>query len=312
MLLFRAIASGSNGNCSIFQTPDGALLIDAGISCRRILDGIKELKIEKKEIKYVLITHAHYDHIVGLAVLFDQLNAKLIATQDTINEIKKLKSKDIRYFLFAENSISIGIHEPIVLDSFEITTYPTYHDIDGSSCFKITYLYNDFTLTYITDSADIPESVQDAMKSSDLIVIESNHNVKMLNESSRPIYLKQRIKATHMTNKKTMEILSTTINERTKAVYLAHLSGECNRPELVTNLIKNNYDKIDYPNWKWAICLREESSSIFESPSNVLYSNFNDKKFTDQIIKLSGSLDSNSQDIFFKKNKLIIDNFFDT
>ncbi|MHA2251910.1 MAG: MBL fold metallo-hydrolase [Candidatus Kariarchaeaceae archaeon] len=262
---FQALASGSNGNCSVLQTSKGSILIDAGISRRRIIKGITQLNIPLNQVKYILITHAHGDHIQGLPVLSDYLKAKVVATPDTIQEIRSLKYRDPRYEKVANQAIPIEFEETLKLDFLQVKSHPTVHDIAGASAYSVTSNANDFTLSYATDTNDIPQTLVEDMVNSDIIVIESNHDVNMLDKSRRPIFLKRRIKKTHLSNAKTRKILSDVISKRTKAVFLAHLSGDCNSPYLVSKDIKEFHSNSDFEKWNWIVCTRWDKSSLYAS-----------------------------------------------
>ena len=266
MMRFQALASGSNGNCSVLNTPKGSLLIDVGISRKRIFEGISNLNISRKDIKYILITHAHTDHILGLPVLCDYINASVVATTQTIGQILKLSYLDSRYDEIAKNAIPLSYESPKELKWFNITAHPTIHDIAGSSAFTVDY--KDFRICYATDTAGLTSNLIDDMQSSDIIVLESNHDLNMLKKSRRPISLKKRIRNNHLSNKKSIELLTKIISKQTKAVFLAHLSGECNTPEIVIDQIENFRNHYKNANsakkyWEWVICTRWSMSSEY-------------------------------------------------
>ena len=259
---FLAIASGSNGNCFLLDTPHEALLIDNGTSFRRIRKELSNLRIPLSKIKYILVTHAHSDHIQGLPVFCANSNARVIATPETLNEIKlKGMRGDKRFIRIGDTGVGIQLEDPVLFREFEITTYATYHDIEGASGYHIRHLPTDLELSYATDTADISAQFREQMKISDAIVLESNHCNEMLRNSNRPSSLKRRIQNTHLSNEKSMKILQDVITESTKSVHLAHLSGECNSPGVVAfeiNKIWKEKEKM----FTWVICPREKKSSI--------------------------------------------------
>jgi phosphoribosyl 1,2-cyclic phosphodiesterase len=263
-LRYQALASGSNGNCAVVDTPKGAILIDAGISRKRIIKGITKLGIPVKMVKYILITHAHWDHIQGLPVLSDHLKARVVATPESIQEIRKMKRLDPRYECVADNAVPIMLNKTIELDNFTVTSHPTIHDIAGATGFTMD-LPEEIRLSYVTDTADVTPSFVTDMKNSDVLVIESNHNISMLEKSRRPYFLKKRIKETHLSNTKTIEILQKAISDQTKAIILAHLSGECNHPKLVCDKISKYKSECDVNgDWNWVVCTRQDRSSILQ------------------------------------------------
>ena len=93
----QALASGSNGNCFLISNKTDALLIDAGISRKRILESLKKINVPKENIKGVLVTHTHSDHISGLPVLANYIDAPVITTSPSISELYRLSSRDDSY-----------------------------------------------------------------------------------------------------------------------------------------------------------------------------------------------------------------------
>ena len=138
-MLFRVLASGSNGNCSVIKDTDEVLLLDTGISRKRIVQGLNELDISHTDVKYILITHAHSDHINSLAILEGDklMKFKLIATKETLKEIDYLKIRDERFAKVAKKGIAIDFNKPLTTKSFIIRAFPVNHDIDGATCFSI-------------------------------------------------------------------------------------------------------------------------------------------------------------------------------
>lgn len=257
-MLFQAIASGSNGNCGVLNTDDGTILIDAGISRKRVISGLKDLKIKPSSVKYILITHAHGDHINGLPVLYDFLpKAKVVATVDTIREIRKLQRKDRRFNRVSKTAIPIHPFERVEFGGYGITTYPTLHDIAGSSGFEILHYKSENIFTYATDTAGIGHKFQLAMRRSEVIFLESNFEPELLNRSKRPVWLKRRIINTHLSNEKYIKIIKRVLSKTTKCVISGHISGECNRPEIVAEMKRNS---LNSKSVEWIVCSRFEKS----------------------------------------------------
>lgn len=265
-MILQALASGSNGNAFIINDGETSILIDAGISRKRIIKGILDLNISLESLRYVLITHAHTDHVGGLAVLNDHLTFEVVATEGTIQEIKKLQRIDPRFAKVANNAFSIEDEGTVEINGIVIESYRALHDIAGAVGFSVIF-ENGIRVSYTTDNQHITTQFQKAMRQSDFIILESNHNRILLDNSRRPPYLKERIKKTHLSNKQMAGILNGVITERTKCVFLAHLSGECNSPGHVCDVmisLKNHFDRSPKKpsEWRWVVCTREESSSL--------------------------------------------------
>ncbi len=268
-MLLQALASGSNGNSFLIYNDELTLLIDAGISRKRIIKMINNINIEISTVRYILITHAHTDHVSGLAVLSDFIEFEIIATKDTIAEIRKLRRLDPRFVKVANNAIEINIGERLELDEIIIDCFKAIHDIDGAAGYSIHFISDDIRVSYTTDNQNVVPEFRKMMRHSDFIIIEANHDRILLDNSRRPVFLKRRIRATHMNNRQTVGILNSVISERTKGIFLAHLSGECNSPGHVCKIMKSlksyyERSKIDKSSWRWIVCTREERSTLLE------------------------------------------------
>lgn len=279
---FQSLASGSNGNCSVWETPHGSVLFDAGISRKRVIKGLENLKINPQNVKYVCITHAHWDHINGLPVLMNYLkNARVVATSQTINELVKLKRRDSRFNYLATKAIPVEFNDTIKLGkNFEISCFPAVHDIDGASGYRIENIKNKFAISYITDTAAISSDFVDAMSDSDIFFLESNHDTELLDKSRRPFWLKSRIRKTHLSNDKFFQLCKQIMSERTKVVYLGHLSGECNDENLLYDQMQKFTKQTPL---NWVISTRTRPSSLFKMAKDILkieggLSNLNDDR----------------------------------
>ncbi len=271
-LRIQAIASGSNGNCFVVDSPEGSLLVDAGISRKQILNGLQRNNISVDHIRGILVTHAHSDHIKGLPVLSQDLSAPVYATEGTINEMSKLDHHDDRWVNIVQDSHLITPGKISNIGPFKIITMATSHDINGAVAFRVNYPSlnqnkNGVTISIVTDTGDLGEKQIWQLSRSDLILLESNHDLNALKYSARSEYLKRRIRNNHLSNKQTSEILENSLKarsiERIKAVMIGHLSGECNSPELIRESIKNWQQKND-SNINFYFCPRDMSSDFLE------------------------------------------------
>jgi len=267
MIKMQALGSGSNGNCFAVHTPAGTLLIDAGISRSRIITGLKQLDIDPKSVLAVLITHAHSDHIIGLPVLSSTLDFRVIATPNTIEEIRKKAPRDSRYARIADEAIGIPYGGQLKYGSFMIHVVPAFHDIAGSCGFQIDIGHT--SLCYTTDTGSISDQFQEMMRESDYLIIESNHDKQMLADSRRPAWLKRRIRETHLSNDETLNVLKHVVGEQTKMVALAHLSGACNSPEEVIRQV-HRYNLDSDTTWDWVVCTRDARSSLISEIRQTL------------------------------------------
>lgn len=222
------LRSGSKGNSSVVLSEDGALLVDAGISRKCILDELRNINLSTNHLKGILITHEHSDHVAGLNVLLKELNLPIYATEATFDALfrKKLLPKDCNCSIIeADNSFfACGM---------EILPFSIPHDAADPVAYK--FFKNGSSISVCTDLGHISKKTYEILKGSDIIMIESNHDVEMLKNTCKyPEYLKKRIlgRSGHLSN----EICSNTIvnlcENGTKHFILAHLSQNSNTYEL--------------------------------------------------------------------------------
>lgn len=220
---YHIFESGSKGNATLIVASDGrCLLIDMGISAKKLRNKLSEIGMDIKNVNHVLVTHGHTDHIGGIDV-FDK--NQIYSTYETFQDIP-LKNQLIPYQTYKING-------------FDVMVVPTSHDIDGSIGFIISE--QEEKLVYITDTGYLYEKVVDLIKGADYYIFESNHNVKMLIETNRPQSLKKRIMGDygHMSNDDSANYLCDVISSNTKEIVLAHLSEEANSHEqALADLIK--------------------------------------------------------------------------
>lgn len=224
------IASGSKGNASIIYNNDTTLLIDNGLSKKRLILGFNEINKSINSLTAFLITHDHCDHISGAS--FIPLG-KRYARKGTI-----LLSPGHELELF--NAYIFG--------SIQVTVLQTSHDAISPCGFLFRDLNDDDTILYMTDTGYIPKKSIKYMRNCVNYFIESNHNVDMLLDSKRPESVKHRIISNigHLSNEQCADYLSNLIGNKTKNIKLAHLSEECNKPEIALSTIANKLKEAGY------------------------------------------------------------------
>lgn len=216
----KVLSSGSSGNTTYIEYENTKILIDIGNSCKYVADKLKEMRIEPNKIDAILITHTHVDHIKGLKVFSKKYNPVIYATKGILNELDYIDN----YYLIDKNELTIGdIHVDVV---------KTSHDAPDS----VGYIINgsDKSLAYITDTGYINEKYFQKLKNKDLYIMESNHDIEMLNNGPYPFKLRQRILGDkgHLSNYDSARYLSTFMGNKTKHIILAHLSEKNNTEKL--------------------------------------------------------------------------------
>lgn len=230
-LIFCSLSSGSKGNAYIIKTEKLSLLIDAGISGRKITQGLEALGIERNELKAVLITHEHTDHVKGLRIVGKKYSHTEIymslGTWTALKDDYRPEKNQVHLF---------QVNEKFMLGDIEIEPFPIHHDAAEPVGFMLTK--NNRKIGFITDTGYICDEIYEKIKYADLLVLEANHDEEVLKMCSYPYEVKRRIlgKRGHISNITAGRILSRILEEEGGPVYrqvlLAHMSMENNTPEM--------------------------------------------------------------------------------
>ncbi len=217
--------SGSQGNCTYIGTSNSGILVDAGVSAKRITDRLDELEISPESIKAIFVTHEHIDHVKGLRVFAKKNKIDVYATALTLEELE--------YGGHLNGDFNVSpIGDGIELDDFKITSFHTSHDSADSCGYRIE-LPDDRKIAVCTDLGYVSDTVRQGIYGCDLVVLESNHDVNMLKANiNYPEHLKRRILGVggHLSNVDCSRELPNLIKNGTTRIILAHLSRENNTP----------------------------------------------------------------------------------
>lgn len=220
------LGSGSKGNAMVVEGDHGALLIDAGFSCRRTLAKLSECGIDADRIEAILVSHEHCDHVSGLGPVSRSLTVPVYCNRATGAYIRR---KEL--VKEALNVFTVGT--AFTIGEFTIEPFSIPHDASDPVGFTISG--QDFRIGIATDLGYASQVVAHHLKDCDMLVVECNHDVEMLLNCHRPWSVKQRIRGRngHLSNRDGLELLKMVLHERTRHVVLAHASEECNRYELI-------------------------------------------------------------------------------
>ena len=219
MMQVAVLSSGSKGNSTLIQTKNTKVLIDLGVTKSYTEEKLEELEVDPREIKAILITHTHVDHIQGLKVFLKKYHPKLYVNKVILSLLNEYMD-DFDYVLYETPNFMIG--------DLEITVIKTSHDVSGSVGFIVKN--EDKSLVYITDTGYINNKYFEKLSNHNLYIFESNHDVEMLMNGRYPFHLKKRILSDkgHLSNADAAYYLSEFIGDNTNTIVLAHLSDDNN------------------------------------------------------------------------------------
>ena len=214
------VQSGSKGNATLIIDQGRVLLIDMGTTLKVVREALAKENMNLMNLNAMLLTHEHIDHTFGIKYLPP---LPIYCTRETLD---------------LANVEAIEPYKKFKVENFEITPVSTSHDVKNPLGFVIKT--KEEKLVYLTDSGKIPGKSLQKLKNADYYVIESNHDVDMLINSKRPWYLKKRILSDkgHLSNEQSATYMSKCVGENTKQIILAHLSEECNDPEVALKTYK--------------------------------------------------------------------------
>lgn len=234
---FVSFASGSSGNCCLVTEGRTAVLIDAGISLRRIKAGLARRALTPDDLSAVLITHGHSDHTAGLAMLLkNHKKVKVYASQTVAHALERAAAG------IEGRIVSIPVGESVVLKNFTLTAFPTVHDTPGSVGYVLSG--KDARFGFCTDTGCVTGEMLDALAGCDAAVIEANHDIDMLRGGRYPIHLKRRILSErgHLSNEDCAQLACALAKTGVQTFVLGHLSRENNRPALAERAVREALD----------------------------------------------------------------------
>lgn len=226
------LASGSRGNCTVVSSSQGSLLVDAGLSCRETIRRMRAAGEDPHQLKAVVISHEHSDHVAGLQVLAQKLKLPIYMTGATYQswrratrdkEGKPAKLERVEYF---EAGRSFSIHD--------ITVMPFTIPHDAADPCGFTFKADGVKLGVVTDLGCMTANIKDNLRGCDGLMIESNHDLEMLRNGPYPWMVKQRVmsRVGHLSNSALAEFFQTDYDGSAAFLVLAHLSEQNNHPEL--------------------------------------------------------------------------------
>lgn len=221
---FCLLSSGSTANCTFISSGRTRLLIDAGLSRREVFNRLSAIGERAEDLDAILITHEHTDHIGGLVVLARKLDVPVYITERA--------APAVAWDDYEPKLVTFQAGTRLRVGDFEVDSFTVPHDaID-----PVGYLLRaeGLRIGVATDLGYVPESVRYHLRETDLLVLESNHDLEMLKVGPYPWWVKQRVMGRHghLSNENASDFIRQDMDPRTATVVLAHLSAHNNHPEL--------------------------------------------------------------------------------
>ncbi len=215
----KVLCSGSKGNSTILVVDSTKIIIDAGVSRRKLLHKLSELNIEIDDT-HILITHHHSDHIKGLNQITKKDVVKLYGSKELLNY----------------HDVCV-VSDKFSIDDISIEVLPLSHDAAHTQGY--IFWFKDYKITYISDSGYLSESILEKITNSDVLLLESNHDVDLLKNGSYRWELKKRVLSDygHLSNYQFKSYVNQVCSEKTKYLVALHLSGENNCQNIVSEML---------------------------------------------------------------------------
>lgn len=243
MFQTTVLASGSKGNSILIRTEKTKILLDAGLSGKKITEAIDSLELTCDKINAIIVSHEHIDHIRGAGIVCRKYKIPLFISEPTWCESQKIIGKVPYGVMHFCNGKDFRIGD------IDISPFASSHDVADGSNFIFTKV-NDKSrkLAVATDLGFSSRLMLMKFMNSTTIILESNHDVKMLLEGPYPWHLKQRVKGRqgHLSNDQAVGVISQVIHPGLKNLILAHLSEKNNKPDLAESLMKSYLSEIKH------------------------------------------------------------------
>lgn len=261
MLNFCSLFSGSSGNSLYVESENAKILVDAGMSCKKIEEALNSIEVSPSSIDAILVTHEHSDHIKGISTISKKFDIPVFATKETFeampSQTEKLSEKNINYF---------KPEEKFCINDLEILPFSIPHDAVNPCGFNIIK-DSKHQISIATDIGHMSNYILKYLEGSEFILLESNYDTEVLKCCSYPFRLKSRIASNtgHLSNTiagKTISYLSKNSNLHT--AMLGHLSKESNFPELAYQTVVDELITCQNNSINLSVADREHPSKLIK------------------------------------------------
>ncbi|MDP2983824.1 MAG: MBL fold metallo-hydrolase [Candidatus Latescibacter sp.] len=251
------LGSGSKGNCLYMESHGAAVIIDQGFSHIEVMSRLASRGLDEGRIRGILLTHEHEDHIRGAGITARKLGIPVYATPGTLSGRKNI-------FTGEESLIPIESGRSFKIGALEFHPFSVSHDARDPVQYCISS--GNTKVSVATDLGYVSTLVEQRLRGSHLVVVESNHDVEMLKKGSYPWELKQRIlsRTGHLSNRNAAELLFNLCREEPLQAVLAHLSEENNRADIAEREVIDLFERYDCRLRSLLVALQQEATPVFE------------------------------------------------
>lgn len=225
---FASLGSGSRGNATIVTHGKTTLMIDCGFSAREAEKRLQQLDIDARSLTAILITHEHADHMAGVRVMARKHRLPVYATPGTAGCLPADINAHIREF---------NCHERFTINDIEVEPFPVPHDAREPSQF--VFGSGQHRLGLLTDVGSITPLIEDTLNACDGLLLETNHDVTMLEQGEYPEHLKRRVggRLGHLNNVQSATLLEKIDTSKLQHIMAMHISEKNNCPSIVVPLL---------------------------------------------------------------------------
>ena len=265
MLKFISFGSGSSGNCYFLYTENDGLLIDVGVGIRTLKKHFRDYGLSLAQVKHLLITHDHADHIKSVGSMSHEYHLPVYATKAVHQGIDRNYCVQRKVADDLRRHVVVGT--PMQLGDFKVTAFSVPHDASDNVGYMIEACGVTFCL--MTDIGSVTDEMKEYIGKAQYLVIEANHDVEMLMQGPYPQHLKVRIQSEtgHLNNAACGEAIAQNMQEHLRQVWLCHLSEENNHPELARKTVESvlrSYGRVAGKDLQVEVLKRTMPTGIFE------------------------------------------------
>lgn len=252
------LASGSSGNCTLVSSGTTSILVDAGLSGRETAARLSRVGLSLDRIHAVCVSHEHNDHTAGLRVLHRKHRIPVYANSATVEALRRdPQMEELEWRVFSNGT-------PFAIGDIFVEPFDVPHDASDPVGFIVRAA--GVRVGVVTDMGVATGLIRERLRRCHVVVVESNHDEQMLKDANRPWHLKQRIlgRQGHLSNQAAGEMIASVAGPDLQHVFLAHMSKDCNRPELALGTVRRILEASGHARVKVSCTYADRISEIWD------------------------------------------------